>query len=64
MSRNMRASARLCSMIEEQRLGYFMNGLKGEIKRRVRIHEPEDLSRVMQLALDIEDDMQGDIYVT
>ena len=57
-----RASARLCSMTEEQRLGYFMNGLKEDIKRRVRIHEPEELSRAIQLALDIEDEMHGDSY--
>ena len=43
-----RASTHLYSMTEEQRLGYFMNGLKEDIKRRVRIHEPKELSQVMQ----------------
>ena len=38
------ALACLSSMTEEQCLGYFMNDLKGEIKQRVRIHKPKDLS--------------------
>ena len=42
-------------MLEEQRLGYFMNSLRDEIKRQTHIHEPEDLNRAMQLAIDIED---------
>lgn len=34
-----------------------MNGLRPEIKRRVRIHGPYDLYRAMQLALDVEEEM-------
>ena len=52
-----KVAAQFSSMPEDQRLGYFMNGLQGEIKRRIRIHEPGDLSRAMQLALDIEDEI-------
>ena len=50
-----RAAAQLSTMLEEQRLGYFMNGLRDEIKRQTHIHESEDLNRAMQLAMDIED---------
>ena len=51
------AATSLSSMPEDQQLGFFMNGLRTEIKRRVRIHDPEDLHRAMQLALDVEEEL-------
>ena len=33
-----------------------MNGLRPEIKRWIRIHDPEDLHQAMQLARDVEDE--------
>ena len=52
-----KATTRLSTMSEDQQLGFFMNGLRVEIKRRVRIHDPEDLHRAMQLALDVEEEL-------
>ena len=46
-----RTAAQLNNMSEEQHLGYFMNGLCNEIKRRVRIHNPVDLNQAMQWRL-------------
>ena len=57
-----KVTAHLSAMLEEQRLGYFMNGLCGEIKRRVRTYDPNDLNRAVQLALDIEEEIcKGDV---
>ena len=61
-----RVAAQLSSMPEDQQLGYFINGLRPEIKRRVQIHNPEDLYRAMQLAVDVEEEMveeQGGSFV-
>ena len=52
-----RSAAQLPSMPDEQQLGYFMNGLRSEIKRRVRIHHPEDVYEATQLAIAVEEEL-------
>ena len=52
-----KGATRLSTMSEDQQLGFFMNGLQAEIKWQVRIHDPEDLHRAIQLALDIEEEL-------
>ena len=44
-------------MPEEQHLGYLMNGLSSKIKQQVRIHKTVDVSRAVQLAMDIEEEI-------
>lgn len=47
-------------LLERQALGYFMDGLKPEIRRWVRIHQPETVSKAFLLARDIEQALIGD----
>ncbi|KAL8120175.1 hypothetical protein AgCh_017351 [Apium graveolens] len=42
---------------EQAYVGNFINGLKENIKRRLRVHDPQELVRTMELARDIEDEL-------
>lgn len=45
---------------EEQYLGYFLNGLKESIRRRVRVFEPREVMRAIDLARMLEDEAGGE----
>lgn len=45
---------------KEQMLGYFLSGLKDEIRWRVRTFGPTTIIRAIELACLIEEDMMGD----
>lgn len=42
---------------EEQVLGYFLAGLREDVKGQVRIQNPPDLMEAMRIARDVEDAM-------
>nr|KYP56676.1 Retrovirus-related Pol polyprotein from transposon 297 family [Cajanus cajan] len=42
---------------EEQVLGYFLAGLRSDIRSQVRPHDPKELNRAMEIAHDIEEAM-------
>lgn len=42
---------------EEQMLGYFLAGLRTDIRSQVRPHDPKELNRAMEIACDIETTM-------
>lgn len=43
---------------EEQLLWYFLAGLRQDIRRQVRPHDPKDLTRSMEIARDVEEAMK------
>ena len=44
---------------EQAYVGNFINGLKDKIKRRLRVHDPHDLVRTMEIARDLEAELWG-----
>nr|KYP39247.1 Transposon Ty3-G Gag-Pol polyprotein [Cajanus cajan] len=42
---------------EEQVLGYFLAGLRSDLRSQVRPHDPKELNRAMEIARDIEEAM-------
>ncbi|EXB28928.1 hypothetical protein L484_012687 [Morus notabilis] len=42
---------------DPQALGYFMGGLKDVLRRCIRTHNPTDVSRAMELACDVEEEL-------
>ena len=43
---------------EDQILGYFLAGLRQDIRSLVRPHDPRDLTRAMEVACDVEEAMK------
>jgi len=39
----------------EQLMGYFLAGLQPKIKQQLRPHNPKELARAMEIALDLEE---------
>ncbi|MCH81216.1 pentatricopeptide repeat-containing protein [Trifolium medium] len=50
-------SSQVGRLPEEQYLGYFMSGLKPQIRRRVRILNPQSRMQMMRMAKDVEDEL-------
>ncbi|XP_073017749.1 uncharacterized protein [Primulina eburnea] len=44
---------------EDQCLGYFMSGLREEIRRRMIVHAPRSVDRAMMLARGLEEELYG-----
>ena len=40
---------------DEQLLGYFFAGLQSKIRNQIRPHDPKELMRAMEIALDVEE---------
>ncbi|XP_027936242.1 uncharacterized protein LOC114191269 [Vigna unguiculata] len=53
-------SSQVSRLPEEQYLGYFIGGLRSEIRRRVRTFNPVNRLQAMRLARDVEIELQGD----
>lgn len=47
--------AQTSTISKEQLLGYFLDGLRAEIKCRVRTHDPKEIKRAINLAKDVEE---------
>lgn len=47
-------SLQVPKLSEEQYVGYFIGGLRMDLRQRVHTHRPESRWQVMQLARDIE----------
>ena len=43
------------NLTEEQLMGYFLAGLQPKIRHQIRPHDPKELTRAMDIALDLED---------
>jgi len=43
------------TLTEEQLIGYFLAGLQPKIRHQIRPHDPKELTRAMDIALDMED---------
>lgn len=43
---------------EDQLPGYFLCGLKSEVKCRIHTHDPRDVNRAIELAKDIEEEIR------
>lgn len=50
---------RVDDLLENQCLGYFLCGLRKDISRRIGIHEPRTIMKVMDIARVIEEEMIG-----
>nr|KYP71834.1 Retrotransposable element Tf2 [Cajanus cajan] len=50
-------------MPEQQFMAYFMHGLRAEIRRKVRIHKPDNRVRMMELARAIEADLLEETHL-
>jgi hypothetical protein len=53
-------SSQVGRLPEEQYLGYFMSGLKPQIRRRVRTLNPTNRMQMMRIAKDVEDELKED----
>ncbi|MCI30473.1 pentatricopeptide repeat-containing protein, partial [Trifolium medium] len=53
-------SSQVGRLPEEQYLGYFMNGLKPQIRRRVRTLNPKSRMQMMRMAKDVEGELVGE----
>jgi hypothetical protein len=53
-------SSQVSRLPEEQYLGYFMSGLKSQIRRRVRTMNPRTRIEMMRVAKDVEDELRGE----
>ncbi|MCI07310.1 pentatricopeptide repeat-containing protein, partial [Trifolium medium] len=53
-------SSQVGRLPEEQYLGYFMSGLKPQIRRRVRTLNPRNRMQMMRIAKDVEDELKED----
>jgi hypothetical protein len=51
-------SSQVGRLPEEQYLGYFMSGLKPQIRRKVRTLNPKNRMEVMRIAKDVEDELR------
>ncbi|XP_073035244.1 uncharacterized protein [Primulina eburnea] len=51
--------AQLGEVQEDQCLGYFMSGLREEIRRRMIVHAPRSVDRAMMLARGLEEELYG-----
>ncbi|KAK1349211.1 hypothetical protein POM88_054845 [Heracleum sosnowskyi] len=45
---------------EQTYVGNFIKGLKENIKRRLRVHDPQELVPTMELVKDIEEELWGE----
>lgn len=52
-------SSQVPKLTEQQYVGYFMGGLKAEIRQRVHTFRPTSRWQVMQLARDVESELEG-----
>lgn len=50
---------RVDDLLENQCLGYFLCGLRKDISRRIGIHEPRTIMKMMDIARVIEEEMIG-----
>ncbi|GAU23118.1 hypothetical protein TSUD_305660 [Trifolium subterraneum] len=53
-------SSQVGRLPEDQYLGYFMNGLKPQIRRRVRTLEPRDRRQMMRIAKHVEAELKDE----
>lgn len=53
-------SSQVGRLPEEQYLGYFMSGLKAQIRRRVRTLNPQNRMQMMRMAKDVEDELKDE----
>ncbi|MCI52065.1 pentatricopeptide repeat-containing protein, partial [Trifolium medium] len=54
-------SSQVGRLPEDQYLGYFMSGLKPQIRRRVRTLNPQNRMQMMRIAKDVEEELnEGD----
>lgn len=53
-------SSQVGRLPEEQYLGYFMSGLKPQIRRRVRTLNPQNRMQMMRIAKDVEEELRDD----
>ncbi|MCI40846.1 pentatricopeptide repeat-containing protein, partial [Trifolium medium] len=51
-------SSQVGRLPEEQYLGYFMSGLKAQIRRRVRTLNPSNRMQMMRIAKDVEEELK------
>lgn len=51
-------SSQVGRLPEEQYLGYFMSGLKPQIRRRVRTLNPLNRMQMMRIAKDVEEELK------
>ncbi|XP_058771346.1 uncharacterized protein LOC131644773 [Vicia villosa] len=51
-------SSQVGRLPEQQYLGYFMSGLKAQIRRRVRTLNPQNRMQMMRMAKDVEDELK------
>jgi hypothetical protein len=51
-------SSQVGRLPEEQYLGYFMSGLKSNIRRRVRTLNPQNRMQMMRIAKDVEEELR------
>ncbi|KAJ1378957.1 Retrotransposon gag domain [Sesbania bispinosa] len=54
--------AQVPPLTEAQYMGYFMGGLREDIRRAIRLHKPTDRIRLLELARDVEDALLGGGY--
>lgn len=54
-------SSQVGRLPEEQYLGYFMGGLKSEIRLRVRTFNPRTRVEAMKIARDVETELRGSL---
>lgn len=53
-------SSQVGRLPEEQYLGYFMSGLKAQIRRRVRTLNPQNRMQMMRMEKDVEDELKDE----
>lgn len=53
-------SSQVGCLPEDQYLGYFMTGLKPQIRRRVRTLNPQNRMQMMRIAKDVEEELKED----
>ncbi|KAK7247608.1 hypothetical protein RIF29_42494 [Crotalaria pallida] len=51
--------AQASEVTEEQLLGYFLGGLRAEVRCRVRTHDPKEITQAMILARDVEEELRS-----
>jgi len=52
------------NITEEQMMGYFLAGLQPKIRLQITRHDPKELTRAMEIALDLEETSNWDKYAT
>ena len=53
-------SSQVGRLPEEQYLGYFMSGLKPQVRRRVRTFNPKSRMEMMKIAMNVEEELLDD----